>query len=153
MREITAARFGHPVKFDQLSPDTRESGQFDRRPASGTGGPARTHRAQRLKGEATAERFLHRHASACAKARIVPPIRRGCKRPRDTRLPTLCAARRRSTGPSPTVREIGTDHVTLNKGDSELVLPNDRVLVCAGGDLPTPMLKKIGIEVEAHYGT
>jgi len=37
-------------------------------------------------------------------------------------------------------------------GEAQIELPNDRVLVCAGGELPTPMLKKIGIQVEAHYG-
>ncbi len=49
--------------------------------------------------------------------------------------------------------EIGIERVTLRKADADIVLPNDRVLVCAGGELPTPMLKKIGIEVEAHYGS
>ena len=52
-----------------------------------------------------------------------------------------------------TVGEIGIERVTLRKADADIVLPNDRVLVCAGGELPTPMLKKIGIEVEAHYGS
>jgi thioredoxin reductase/ferredoxin len=52
-----------------------------------------------------------------------------------------------------TVGEIGADRVTLRRGESEIALPNDRVIVCAGGELPTPMLKKIGIRVEAHYGS
>ncbi len=39
-------------------------------------------------------------------------------------------------------------------GVSELIeLPNQAIIVCAGGELPTPMLKKIGIQVNAHYGT
>ncbi|MBI4990339.1 MAG: NAD(P)-binding domain-containing protein [Rhodocyclales bacterium] len=52
-----------------------------------------------------------------------------------------------------TVREIGPDKVILAKGDGTVELPNDAVIVCAGGELPTPMLKKIGIQVETHYGT
>lgn len=52
-----------------------------------------------------------------------------------------------------TVKEIGQDKVVLAKGEAVVELPNDAVIVCAGGELPTPMLKKIGIQVEAHYGT
>ena len=52
-----------------------------------------------------------------------------------------------------TVGEIGADQVTLKKGEATVALPNDGVIVCAGGELPTPMLKKIGIQVEAHYGS
>ena len=39
-------------------------------------------------------------------------------------------------------------------GVSELIeLPNQAIIVCADGERPTPMLKKIGIQVNAHYGT
>jgi len=36
---------------------------------------------------------------------------------------------------------------------ASLTLPNDAVIVSAGGVLPTPFLQKIGIEVETKYGT
>jgi thioredoxin reductase len=52
-----------------------------------------------------------------------------------------------------TVKEITHDAVRLQKGEETIELPNQAVIVCAGGELPTPMLKKIGIQVEAHYGT
>lgn len=52
-----------------------------------------------------------------------------------------------------TVQQIATDQVTLQRGAESLALCNDAVIVCAGGELPTPLLKKIGIKVEAHYGT
>jgi thioredoxin reductase len=52
-----------------------------------------------------------------------------------------------------TVMEITHDAVRLQKGEETIELPNQAVIVCAGGELPTPMLKKIGIQVEAHYGT
>lgn len=51
------------------------------------------------------------------------------------------------------VREITPDMVRLRKGDEMIELPNQAVIVCAGGELPTPMLKKIGIQVDVCYGT
>jgi thioredoxin reductase/NAD-dependent dihydropyrimidine dehydrogenase PreA subunit len=51
-----------------------------------------------------------------------------------------------------TVREIGVDNVILKHGDDILERPNDAVIVCAGGELPTPMLKKMGIQVDTRYG-
>jgi hypothetical protein len=32
-------------------------------------------------------------------------------------------------------------------------LKNDAVIVCAGGILPTPFLKEIGVQVDTKYGT
>ncbi|BAN34807.1 FAD-dependent pyridine nucleotide-disulfide oxidoreductase [Sulfuricella denitrificans skB26] len=52
-----------------------------------------------------------------------------------------------------TVKKIEADKVILAKGDEAIELPNDAIIVCAGGELPTPMLKKIGIQVDARYGT
>lgn len=52
-----------------------------------------------------------------------------------------------------TVVEISSAEVTLARGEERIVLPNDVVIVCAGGELPTPMLRKIGIHVDVHYGT
>jgi thioredoxin reductase/Pyruvate/2-oxoacid:ferredoxin oxidoreductase delta subunit len=51
------------------------------------------------------------------------------------------------------VREIGAKHVRIVKGEKEIEVANDAVIVCAGGVLPTPFLKSIGIEVETKYGT
>ena len=52
-----------------------------------------------------------------------------------------------------TVKIIEKDTVTLNVGDTEEVIKNDGIIVCAGGILPTPFLKQIGIEVETKHGT
>jgi thioredoxin reductase/NAD-dependent dihydropyrimidine dehydrogenase PreA subunit len=52
-----------------------------------------------------------------------------------------------------TVKKIEADKVILAKVDEAIELPNDAIIVCAGGELPTPMLKKIGIQVDARYGT
>jgi thioredoxin reductase/ferredoxin len=43
--------------------------------------------------------------------------------------------------------------VTIDRGGETVTLDNDQVIVCAGGVLPTPMLKEIGIRVETKFGT
>ncbi len=50
------------------------------------------------------------------------------------------------------VKEVGTQTVTLVYKDKEIELKNDAVIVCAGGTLPTPMLKEIGVMVDTYYG-
>ncbi len=47
--------------------------------------------------------------------------------------------------------ESGTVH--LRTGDAAAALRNDAVIVCAGGELPTPLLQKIGIHFETKFGT
>ena len=51
------------------------------------------------------------------------------------------------------VRNIGSDSVELDQKVKLEEFQNDSVIVCAGGVLPTPFLKKIGIEVETKYGS
>ena len=45
------------------------------------------------------------------------------------------------------------EKVTINVNDKEICIDNDAVIVCAGGILPTPFLKSVGIEVETKFGT
>lgn len=52
-----------------------------------------------------------------------------------------------------TVLRIETDQVHLKTPEGERTLPNDAVIVCAGGVLPTPLLQAIGIRLETKYGT
>lgn len=52
-----------------------------------------------------------------------------------------------------TVVSIGPDNVVL-ECDGELeTIPNDAVIVCAGGILPHDFLRNIGIEVQTKFGT
>ncbi len=51
------------------------------------------------------------------------------------------------------VKEIKGDSVEIVHKGKLLRIKNDAVIVCAGGVLPTPMLKKVGIEVETKFGT
>jgi thioredoxin reductase (NADPH) len=51
------------------------------------------------------------------------------------------------------VRAIRPDAVLLNHSGKDMQLPNDAVIVSAGGILPNDFLKSIGIEVETKWGT
>ena len=51
------------------------------------------------------------------------------------------------------VKEIRETEVELDQEGRTIVLANDAVIVQAGGVLPTPFLRKIGIQVETKYGT
>lgn len=69
-----------------------------------------------------------------------------------TRLAQAIADQRIEQLLESTVQEISADRVILKKSDETLERANDAIIVCAGGELPTPMLKKMGIQVDTHYG-
>ncbi|MFO1220346.1 MAG: NAD(P)-binding domain-containing protein [Burkholderiaceae bacterium] len=52
-----------------------------------------------------------------------------------------------------TVDAIEPTEVKLRTKGGEQALRNDAVIVCAGGQLPTPLLQKIGITFQTKYGT
>ncbi len=52
-----------------------------------------------------------------------------------------------------TVMLIENDKVHLDHDGQLVALPNDAVIVCAGGILPTPFLREIGVMVETKFGT
>jgi len=52
-----------------------------------------------------------------------------------------------------TVKETGKDTVTIEQEGDTFELKNEAVIVCAGGTLPTPFLKEIGVMVDTYYGT
>jgi thioredoxin reductase (NADPH) len=51
------------------------------------------------------------------------------------------------------VVEIARAHVVLDAKEHETKIPNDDVIVCAGGVLPTDFLRRAGIHIETKYGT
>jgi thioredoxin reductase (NADPH) len=51
------------------------------------------------------------------------------------------------------VREIQNDAVVVEQRGKLLRLPNEAVIVAAGGVVPTDFLKSIGIEIETKFGT
>jgi thioredoxin reductase/NAD-dependent dihydropyrimidine dehydrogenase PreA subunit len=54
---------------------------------------------------------------------------------------------------SSTVAKIEPGHVHIDHDGKAVCHENDGVIVCAGGILPTGMLKDMGIKVETKYGT
>lgn len=52
-----------------------------------------------------------------------------------------------------TVHAIEQRSVQLEHVGRRLTLPNEAVIVCAGGELPTPLLRQVGIRFETKFGT
>jgi thioredoxin reductase/ferredoxin len=50
------------------------------------------------------------------------------------------------------VTEICPDTVKLEQKGAVIELPNDAVIICAGGILPTPLLQEIGVKIDTHRG-
>lgn len=52
-----------------------------------------------------------------------------------------------------TVLRIDPKTAVVKQKEKEFELSNDTIIVCAGGILPTPLLKQLGIHVETKFGT
>jgi thioredoxin reductase (NADPH) len=51
------------------------------------------------------------------------------------------------------VKDVSNDRVSIEYNGEILDIPNQAIIVCAGGILPTPFLKQLGILVETKFGT
>ncbi|MDQ7050797.1 MAG: NAD(P)-binding domain-containing protein [Enterobacterales bacterium] len=51
------------------------------------------------------------------------------------------------------VESISKNGVIIKLKDRKVKIPNQAIIVCAGGILPTGLLKEIGVKVETKYGT
>jgi len=51
------------------------------------------------------------------------------------------------------VKSIKPRTAVVKFGDEEAEIQNDGIIVCAGGTLPTPFLKQIGVMVDTKFGT
>lgn len=51
------------------------------------------------------------------------------------------------------LKSIKDNHVVIDHENEQIEMPNDAVIICAGGELPTPFLKNVGIELQTKYGT
>jgi thioredoxin reductase/NAD-dependent dihydropyrimidine dehydrogenase PreA subunit len=69
------------------------------------------------------------------------------------RVQTEAAAGRLTLALSSTVKRIDADAVLLKTAEGEQQLPNDAVVVCAGGVLPTPLLQSVGIRFATKHGS
>jgi len=81
-----------------------------------------------------------------------PAFTRAKAKNRD-KVSQLAAARRMNVLLNSKVREIREDAVVIETEKGVVILPNQTVIVCAGGILPTGFLKEVGIEVNTKYGT
>lgn len=69
------------------------------------------------------------------------------------RLQQAEASKRLTVQLKSNVKEIRSNTVKIELADKKVIeIPNHAVIVCAGGVLPTPFLKEIGVMVETHYG-
>lgn len=69
------------------------------------------------------------------------------------RVAELVAAGKMTALMKSNVREIREDAVAIETEEGPVILPNNGVIICAGGILPTGFLKEVGIEVQTKYGT
>lgn len=81
-----------------------------------------------------------------------PAFTRAKAKNRD-KVAQLAAAGRMNVLMKSNVREIRRDSAVIDVDGKPVILPNQGVIVCAGGILPTGFLKEVGIEVETKYGT
>ena len=51
------------------------------------------------------------------------------------------------------LKRIESNSVDILQDDKISTLPNDAVIICAGGILPTEFLRRAGIAMETKYGT
>jgi thioredoxin reductase/ferredoxin len=75
------------------------------------------------------------------------------KRKNRQRLEEVTASGRLTVLLESNVTRVETDTVELEQRGKTLRIRNDAVIVNAGGILPTPFLKELGIEVETKFGT
>lgn len=106
------------------------------------GGDSALEAAASLAEETDAEVILMHRSEAFSRAK-----------PRNReRVATAARARRLRVLLKSQIVEIWPDFVALDVNGVTEVVPNDAVIVCAGGILPTDFLLKAGISIETKYG-
>lgn len=107
------------------------------------GGDSALEAAIALAGEAGTEVTLSYRSEAFSRV----------KKPNRDRLEALQRSGRVRVMLASQVQSIGEHDVRLQRGDTQETLRNDAVIVCAGGQLPTPLLQSIGIRFDTKFGT
>ncbi len=74
------------------------------------------------------------------------------KRKNRERVDAAAATGRLTVRLSSQIKNIGARHVHLKTKEGEIELPNDAIIVCAGGVLPTDFLKSLGISTTTKFG-
>jgi thioredoxin reductase len=107
------------------------------------GGDSALEAALALAGEADTDVTLSYRSSAFTRAK--PKNRAAIDSARDAgRVRVLLESN---------VVEIRDGAAVLEHRGKRIGLANDAVIVCAGGVLPTPFLKQVGVDVQTKYGT
>jgi len=75
-----------------------------------------------------------------------------CREPNRLELEGLAAAGRVQVLARSGVKNIGARQVDLEVGGRPVRIPNDHVIVNAGGELPTEFLEKVGVKVRRYHG-
>jgi thioredoxin reductase len=95
-------------------------------------------------------------ACAAAAARVTLSYRgeafNRVKRKNRERLDTAVAAQQLTLQTRSEVVEILPGHVQLTNDGAAQTIPNDFVIVCAGGVLPIDLLRSVGIRFETKFG-
>jgi thioredoxin reductase len=107
------------------------------------GGDSAIEAAMAIAGEAGTEVILSYRGDAFG--RVKPKNRE--------RLAEAETTGRLTVALSSNVLSITPQTLVLEQKGEQREIANDAVIVCAGGILPTPMLKDIGIQVDTKYGT
>jgi len=76
-----------------------------------------------------------------------------CRDANRTKVQGLAASNRLKLLMKSQVLEIQPGKVRFDLGGKPVSLPNDYVIVCAGGELPLEFLKKVGVELKRYHGT
>ncbi len=144
-RRGTPRKLGVPgEELDKVVYRLIEPAQYrDRRVLVVGGGDSALEAAARLAEDGQAEATLSYRGSAFSRAK---PKNRA-------RVEEIAARGRLRLLLGSEVTGIERSAVTLRRSEREVSLPNDAVIVCAGGVVPTGLLRSIGVSVETKYGT
>jgi thioredoxin reductase/Pyruvate/2-oxoacid:ferredoxin oxidoreductase delta subunit len=75
-----------------------------------------------------------------------------CREPNRLDMEEQAKRRRLTLLPMSQVKHIAAKHVDLEVGGKLQRIPNDFVIVCAGGELPTDFLQKAGVGMRRYHG-
>jgi thioredoxin reductase/Pyruvate/2-oxoacid:ferredoxin oxidoreductase delta subunit len=75
-----------------------------------------------------------------------------CREPNRLDMEAQAKRKRLALLPKSQVKQIAEKHVDLDVGGKVQRIPNDFVIVCAGGELPTEFLQKAGVGMRRYHG-
>jgi thioredoxin reductase/ferredoxin len=95
---------------------------------------------------------LARESSATVSLAYRGPALGRCRPANKARFDELVAAGRVQASMATEVLAVRKDALLLKAEGAEITLPNDFVIACLGGELPTEFLKAAGVSIRRHHG-